>query len=250
MLFKRHYSYQRSDTLPYSLVITSTVPKKGWWIVHGLNFFLLAQIVVVTLAMSSPKTLASLPAWPWLNHTVTKLNASVTPDNPAIVAESVNQATGANPVQPFLRAPAPTPAPVKATAPRATQYISASARQSLRFNMIMPLAFNGITQGFGGGHTGIDLRASTGTPINAAAPGKVIEALTSGYNGGWGKTILVDDGNGMTTRYAHLSELLVSKGDTVTPGQIIAKSGATGRVTGPHLHFEVRINNVPTDPLQ
>ena len=78
-----------------------------------------------------------------------------------------------------------------------------------------------------------------GTPIYAAASGTV---LFSGWKGTYGKLIVINHGNGIQTYYAHCSELLVSKGDTVTVGQQIAKVGSTGRSTGPHLHFEIRLN--------
>lgn len=88
-------------------------------------------------------------------------------------------------------------------------------------------------------HTGTDIGAPTGTPIKAAASGTVI---FSGWKGTLGKFIVVNHDNGVQTYYAHCSSLLVSKGDTVSAGQLIAKVGNTGRSTGPHLHFEIRLN--------
>ena len=88
-------------------------------------------------------------------------------------------------------------------------------------------------------HTGTDIGAPMGTPIYAAASGTV---LFSGWKGTYGKLVVVSHGNGVQTYYAHCSTLLVSKGDTVTVGQQIAKVGSTGRSTGPHLHFEIRLN--------
>ncbi|WP_404403810.1 peptidoglycan DD-metalloendopeptidase family protein [Pelagibacterium halotolerans] len=94
-------------------------------------------------------------------------------------------------------------------------------------------------------HAGIDFRAATGTPVLAAASGTVIHA---GRNGGYGNMVEVDHGNGIVTRYAHLSAITVSNGQTVTAGQRVGKAGSTGRSTGPHLHFEVRRNGNAVDP--
>ena len=94
-------------------------------------------------------------------------------------------------------------------------------------------------------HEGVDFAAETGTAINAAASGKVIYA---DYHPAYGKSVEIDHGNGLVTRYAHGSELLVKEGDLVVRGQRIARVGSTGRSTGPHLHFEVRLNGVAQNP--
>lgn len=94
-------------------------------------------------------------------------------------------------------------------------------------------------------HEGVDFAAETGTAINAAASGKVIYA---DIHPGYGKSIEIDHGNGLVTRYAHASELLVKEGDLVVRGQRIARVGTTGRSTGPHLHFEVRLNGIAQNP--
>lgn len=94
-------------------------------------------------------------------------------------------------------------------------------------------------------HTGLDLKAKYGTDIVAAESGTVI---FSGRRGGYGNTVIIDHGKGMTTLYAHNSSLSVSKGQTVKRGQVIAKAGSTGYSTGVHAHFEVRINGKHTDP--
>ena len=94
-------------------------------------------------------------------------------------------------------------------------------------------------------HAGIDLGVPSGNKIVATAAGKVIKAA---YSGSYGNMVMVDHGGGIVTLYAHNSKLLVKVGDQVKAGQQIAVSGATGRVTGPHLHFEVRVNGNYVDP--
>lgn len=95
-------------------------------------------------------------------------------------------------------------------------------------------------------HTGVDIDAAMGASIIAANSGKVI---SSGWKDGYGNTVIIDHGGGITTLYAHCSKLLVKTGSKVEAGQTIAKAGKTGVATGPHLHFEVRINGEVTNPL-
>lgn len=94
-------------------------------------------------------------------------------------------------------------------------------------------------------HTGLDFRASTGEPARVTANGKVVKA---GWFGGYGRMVEVDHGNGLTTRYGHLSAIRVKVGDTVRIGQTIGDVGSTGRSTGPHLHYETRIDGEAVDP--
>ncbi len=96
-------------------------------------------------------------------------------------------------------------------------------------------------------HTGIDIAAASGTNIVAANAGTVMSAC---YNSGYGYMVMVDHGGGIVTLYAHCSKLLVSKGAKVKRGQVIALVGSTGMSTGPHLHFEVRINGEYKNPLE
>ena len=135
--------------------------------------------------------------------------------------------------------------------PPAAQFsttISSSQSDQTTGELISPV--NGrISSGFGqrarGNHEGIDYAVPVGTSILASTGGIVSFA---GEKGGYGNLVVIQDSNGIETRYAHLSSINVAKGDSVIAGQEIAKSGNTGLSTGPHLHFEVRKNGTPIDP--
>ena len=107
-----------------------------------------------------------------------------------------------------------------------------------------------FTSGFGWRwgrmHEGIDLAVPTGTPVVAAASGTVVVA---GWLGGYGNLVVIDHGNGIATAYGHNTSVTVSYGQSVAQGQLVAYSGSTGHSTGPHVHFEVRVNGTPVDPL-
>ena len=95
-------------------------------------------------------------------------------------------------------------------------------------------------------HEGIDIGVSSGTPVHAAAAGTVIHA---GWLGGYGNLVVIDHGNGLSTAYAHNSSFVVGTGASVGKGFVIALSGNTGSSSGPHVHFEVRVNGAAVDPL-
>ena len=126
---------------------------------------------------------------------------------------------------------------------------TSSKTSSLGINFITPTTGT-ITSRFGvrsrDNHKGIDIGAPKGTPIKAAASGTVLHS--GNKNDGYGNYVILSHGNGVQTYYAHCSELLVSKGQSVEQGQVIAKVGSTGISTGNHLHFEVRINGVAQNP--
>jgi len=96
-------------------------------------------------------------------------------------------------------------------------------------------------------HYGIDFSAPKGTPIAAAGSGQVVFV---GWRGAYGKVVEVDHGEGLTTLYAHMDKYLVKPKQKVRPGAILGLVGNTGRSTGPHLHFEMRVDNKPLDPLE
>ncbi len=122
---------------------------------------------------------------------------------------------------------------------------------SLGINLIKPITGT-ITSRFGsvssirsGAHTGLDIGASSGTPVKVAASGTVIWA---GYKGSLGNLVVVQHSNGVQTYYGHCSKIYVSSGQTVSQGQTISAVGSTGNSTGPHLHFEIRVNGVAYNP--
>ena len=110
--------------------------------------------------------------------------------------------------------------------------------------------FGGRRNPFGGSsfefHTGQDIDAPWGAPVVAAATGRVIVA---GWQHGYGQVVYIDHGSGLTTRYGHLSQIGVKVGQNVLRGENLGRVGSTGRSTGPHLHYEVRINDNPVNPL-
>lgn len=95
-------------------------------------------------------------------------------------------------------------------------------------------------------HSGIDIGVDEGTPVHAADGGVVV---WSGWMGGYGYAVVIDHGNGLSTLYGHNSELAVDEGQSIAKGQVISYAGSTGNSTGPHVHFEVRVNGDPVDPM-
>ena len=95
-------------------------------------------------------------------------------------------------------------------------------------------------------HSGIDIGVDEGTPVHAADGGVVV---WSGWMGGYGYAVVIDHGNGLSTLYGHNSEIAVDEGQSVAKGQVISYAGSTGNSTGPHVHFEVRVNGDPVDPM-
>ncbi|HOX60739.1 MAG TPA: M23 family metallopeptidase [Candidatus Magasanikbacteria bacterium] len=112
-----------------------------------------------------------------------------------------------------------------------------------------PAGVRRITQYYGWRHTGLDIAGPIGTPLYASRAGTVIKSQC-GWNGGYGCYIIIDHGGGVTTLYGHASQLFVDVGEGVEQGQTIASMGSTGRSTGPHIHFEVRVNGARLNPLK
>ena len=139
---------------------------------------------------------------------------------------------------------------------RSAQAARRSARRSRRRQVRRPRpgfiwpVHGVVTSGFGWRwgrlHAGIDIAVGSGTPVVAAAGGTVVIA---GWLGGYGNLVVIDHGNGIATAYGHNSGVTVGVGQFVAQGQLIAYSGSTGHSTGPHVHFEVRINGLPVDPM-
>lgn len=132
-----------------------------------------------------------------------------------------------------------------------TSLTTSSAKANLGISLIRPVS-GIITSRFGAAsairrssHTGLDLATSSGTPIKAAASGTVTYA---GYKGSYGNLMVITHQNGVQTYYGHCSQLFLSAGSTVSQGQSIGTVGSTGNSTGPHLHFEVRVNGIAYNP--
>lgn len=150
------------------------------------------------------------------------------------------------------------PAPIipKRTTPKytapATVYSSnvpASSADTSNTKLLWPTDWSTITQYYSWRHTGLDIDGNYSSRIYASEDGTVIKSQ-GGWNGGYGLYIIIDHGGGLQTLYAHNSKLFVKPGDQVTRGQVIAMMGTTGRSTGTHIHYEVRVNGSKVNPLR
>ena len=135
--------------------------------------------------------------------------------------------------------------------PEAVDTIDRQPTASTKGKLGRPMASLRVSCAFGASrgsrrHEGIDFCTPVGTSVYASESGVVTKAAREGS---YGNVIFIKHGNGLETRYAHCSKLLVSAGQSVQRGQMIAKSGNTGRSTGPHLHFEVRVGKTATNPI-
>ncbi len=145
------------------------------------------------------------------------------------------------------------PAPKIKTKPRTRSALSLKqifkptpANPNTGTKLLWPAKSHRINQYYTWRHRALDINGRMGDPIYAAESGKVIRA---GWNRGYGYNVMINHGNGIITLYAHSSKLLVKKGDTVKRGDVIALIGSTGWSTGPHIHFEVRVNGRKVNPL-
>ncbi len=153
----------------------------------------------------------------------------------AAIAETLRQRAAAR----ATGDPAIAALPVRAAACSSTRFPGAPITSSFGYR-VHPIYGDGRL------HTGVDFGADTGDPIYAAGDGVVASA---GSLGGYGNATVIEHGGGLATLYGHQSSFLVSEGDTVTAGEVIGRVGCTGSCTGPHLHFEVRVNGDPVDPM-
>lgn len=138
--------------------------------------------------------------------------------------------------------------PVKQVEERGSRYLLASrgdGRAALGWPLSGPI-LSGYGIRWGRMHTGVDIGSGYGAPVSAAGSGTVIRA---GWYGGYGRTVDIDHGNGVVTRYAHLASIKVGVGEVVGRGEVIGTVGSSGHAYGPHLHFEVLINGEPRNPL-
>ncbi len=212
-------------------------------------------VVDLPLQVSAAEALApvSLPAPPAAPANVELM---------AALAQGLAVANPPPPPPPLLPAPPPLPAtpplPVAAPPPvpqpprppaRVTRGRQPAEPETATNGAYARPGTGRLTSGYGRRwgrlHAGIDLAAGSGALIRAAAAGTVSSA---GSEGGYGQAIRIVHSDGTETLYAHNSSLLVGRGEKVKAGQQIAREGSSGNVTGPHLHFEVRINGVPVDP--
>lgn len=174
--------------------------------------------------------------------------------NPGLVAAADHAAMG-GPLIPMATGPGNTLDPRFARFGASLARMSALEQALVRIPNTLPASLDYVSSGFGyrvdpftgGGafHAGLDFRGPIGAPIRAAATGTV---SFTGVKQGYGNCVEISHGNGMLTRYAHMSRIEARTGDVVQPGSLIGAIGSTGRSTGPHLHFEVRIRDHPVDP--
>ena len=156
----------------------------------------------------------------------------------------------ANKPKPKLPAVPPRPAPARASRDRSPADPAAATVEGLASRGFARPGMGRLTSGYGRRwgrlHAGIDLASGIGSPVRAAADGQVESA---GWEGGYGRAVRITHSDGTVTVYGHMSALLVDSGERVEAGQLIGREGNTGHSTGPHLHFEVRVNGTPINPL-
>lgn len=141
----------------------------------------------------------------------------------------------------------PKPLPQSPAIPR--ELVAASPEAPASSGYLWPAGVRRITQYFGLRHTGVDIAGPIGTPLYASQGGIVVRSQC-GWNSGYGCHMIIDHGDGVETLYGHASALLVQVGETVAQGQTIAIMGSTGHATGPHIHFEIRVNGRRVNPLR
>lgn len=151
-------------------------------------------------------------------------------------------------VIPGARPDKPVVVPTKTTTTKSAVASASRQRAGGSNALLWPTTANHLTQYFSLRHTGIDIAGALGSPIYAADDG-VVKTSQGGWNGGYGNYIIISHGNGRETLYGHMTRRVASVGDEVSRGEIIGYLGSTGRSTGPHLHFEVRIFGRRANPF-
>ncbi|MFM9444770.1 M23 family metallopeptidase [Streptomyces acidiscabies] len=203
----------------------------------------IAALTTSALAAGSPPEPTAANAMTLADDTVTmRLDVTEHVDDRAHAQEHAVQQAAVRARTEALRIQAAE----EAKAARAAEARAAREAERARLNaFVVPITGSYVSTGYrsggslwsSGSHTGIDFHAATGTPVHAVGLGTVVEA---GWGGAYGNQIVVRMNDGTYTQYGHLSSISVAVGQTVTPGERIGYSGATGNVTGPHLHFEAR----------
>jgi murein DD-endopeptidase MepM/ murein hydrolase activator NlpD len=202
--------------------------------------------VLLAAAGTAFAGLAAFPASPVeIAPRVTAASALQPVELPA--PQSVNLALGSALEQGLAVANQPPPAPARASRDRSPEAEQAPEPQGPRF--VRP-GTGRLTSSYGRRwgrlHAGIDLAAGVGAPVRAVTDATV---LSAGWEGGYGRCVRLVHADGTVSVYAHLNSIQVRKGQRVSAGQQIAREGNSGQSTGPHLHFEVRINGTPVNPL-
>ncbi len=221
----------------------------------------LARVSQIQTALSAVNPTAPTPATSFARALADAMQPTVTTRNAAAAAAAgQSPALAAWPAfGPSSNASAASAAPIaglgSASFAANTAAITAAAPANPNAGWVLPV-HGRITSPFGMRthpvtgvyklHTGTDFAATAGTRVGAAAAGVVVSAR---WENGNGNTVVVDHGNGITTKYAHASKLLVTPGERVDAGQAVIAAGSTGFATGPHLHLEVRDHGQPVDPL-
>lgn len=236
------HTVKDGDTLD-SIAQTYAVSKTGIALVNGVaedSSLSAGQRLLIPVAVKPP---AADPAF-----TPPPLRAASSAD-PVPIAPPADAGTG-SPTPPLISAMAPlitAPGVLTATGvPTVT--VTNKTVPKLAWPIPISPPKSGVSQGFRPGHTGIDIYGPLGTPIKAAAAGtvKMAEKDPTGFNG-YGWIVIVDHGNGISTWYAHCGGFSVKAGDKVQAGDTIGTVGMTGRTTGPHLHFELRVGATAVD---
>jgi murein DD-endopeptidase MepM/ murein hydrolase activator NlpD len=237
------HTVKDGDTID-SLAQSYSVSKTGIAIVNGLTedaALKSGQRLLIPVAVKPPPGDPAFAPAPLTAASSTE---------PVPIAPPPNAGTG-SPTPPLVSTIAPLIVAPSIITPTGSPSVTVTNRKVPKLAWPIPVSppKSGVSQGFHPGHTGIDIYAPLGTPIKAAAGGtvKMAEKNPDGFNG-YGWIVIVDHGDGISTWYAHCGGFSVKAGDQVKTGDTIGTVGMTGRTTGPHLHFELRVGASAVDP--